>query len=186
MNERMSEGLGDEEAGLPKTALYPGTFDPITNGHLDLIQRGRRLFDELIVGVAYNPTKKALFSKDERIEVIRTLLQGEEGVRVTCIRGLVVDFARRRGIRILLRGLRTISDFEFEFQMALTNRSMASEIETVFVMPSEEYAYTSSRFIKETVMMGGDVSRFVPPLVEEKLLRKFEDMRRSGELPPIR
>lgn len=170
---------------LGKIALYPGTFDPITNGHLDLIRRGKKLFEELVVGVAHNPAKEALFTKEERIEMIKALLRGKKEIRIVCLKGLVVDFAKREGIQVILRGLRTISDFEYEFQMALTNRALAPGIETVFIMPSELYSYTSSRFIKETIMMGGDVSRFVPSLVEKRLKKKIEELESTGKKLPL-
>jgi pantetheine-phosphate adenylyltransferase len=156
-------------------ALYAGTFDPVTLGHLDLIVRGLRLFPRLTVGVADNLRKAPLFSAEERV----ALLAGEvrrrrlRGVRVVSFRGLVVDWARANGADVLLRGVRTTSDFEYEYQMALTNRALSGEIETVFVMPSERFAYLSSTLIREVVRGGGDVSRWVPPAVGTALRRRL-------------
>jgi pantetheine-phosphate adenylyltransferase len=154
-----------------RRALYAGTFDPVTHGHLDLIERGTRLFPGLTVGVADNVRKAPLFPSAERV----AMLEGEvrrrrlRGVRVVSFRGLVVDWARAHGISVLLRGVRTTSDFEYEYQMALTNRALSADIESVFVMPSEEYAYLSSTLIREVVRGGGDVSRWVPEAVERAL-----------------
>jgi pantetheine-phosphate adenylyltransferase len=154
-------------------AVYPGTFDPITFGHLDLIERGSTLFDELIVAVAVNPDKAPLFSMEERVEVIRELITPFPNVRVDHFEGLVVEYVRRQGYQVILRGLRTVSDFEYEFQMALTNRTFAPDVETVFVMPNQRYSFISSRLIKGALLAGGNVSKFVPPQVEEMLRRKL-------------
>jgi pantetheine-phosphate adenylyltransferase len=143
-------------------ALYPGSFDPVTHGHLDVIQRASLLFDEVLVAVAHNDSKSALFSADERVALLRESTRSLGNVRVTRFNGLLVDFAREQGARAIIRGLRAISDFEYEFQMALMNRSLEPRLETLFLMPSEEYTYVSSRLVKEVSKLGGDVSRFVP------------------------
>jgi len=155
-------------------AVYPGSFDPITNGHVDVIRRGTKVFDRLIVAVADNPAKQALFTKDERTEMIRDVTKGFKNVEVDSFDGLVVDYVHRKKAGVILRGIRTISDFEYEYQMALTNRTFAQDIETLFVMTHEEYSFVSSRLIKEAVSMGGDVSSFVPKDVEKRLKAKFK------------
>jgi pantetheine-phosphate adenylyltransferase len=154
-------------------AIYPGSFDPVTFGHLDLIQRGSRLFDHLIVAVGVNASKEALFTAEERVEMIRSQIGGMKNVEVAQFRGLVVDFARSHSANIILRGLRTISDFETEFQMALTNRSFAPGVETVFVMPGEKYQFISSRLIKEVAQAGGALTAFVPESVEKALKKRI-------------
>ena len=154
-------------------ALYAGTFDPPTYGHLDLVERGARLFDHLVVAVADNSRKAPLLSPDERVELIRGHVASLKNVEVVTFHGLVVDYARRHEIEVLLRGLRTISDFEYEYQMALTNRALEPEIDTAFVMPSQEFAFLSSTLIKEVMSNGGDASRWLPPdvaaIVQERL-----------------
>jgi pantetheine-phosphate adenylyltransferase len=155
-------------------AVYPGSFDPVTNGHVDVIKRGTRIFDRLVVAVADNPAKQALFGKEERVEMIREVTKGLRNVEVDAFDGLVVDYVHRKKAHVILRGIRTISDFEYEYQMALTNRTFAADIETVFVMTHEEYSFVSSRLIKEAVSMGGDVSSFVPKEVEKRLKAKFK------------
>ncbi len=154
-------------------AIYPGTFDPVTLGHLDIIERGLKLFDRLIVAVAASTPKKALFSVEERLAMIVEETGRFSGVTVESFDTLLIDYARRRGIGTILRGLRVISDFEYEFQMALTNRKLAPDIETVFMMTSDTYASVSSRFIKEIARLGGDVSGFVTPGVEARLKERF-------------
>ncbi len=163
----------------PVTALFPGTFDPITNGHLDVIRRGRRLFDQLIVAIAHNPAKHELFSMDERLGMITHLLETErqENVQVRMFRGLTVDYAMQVGATAILRGLRNVTDLNFEFQLALTNRAIA-EIETVFIMTGEAYAFTSSSLIKQ-IAAGGDADRLhrlLPPLVLEQLKKKKQQL----------
>ena len=148
-------------------ALYPGSFDPVTRGHLDLVERARQLFDSVTVAVARNSRKDCVFDVQERIELLREVLPGE--VKVVSFEGLVVEFCQREGYALVLRGLRSVADFEYEYQMALTNRHLASEVETVFVMPSAEYAFTSSSLIKDVLRNGGDVSSFLPEVIEEKL-----------------
>ena len=157
---------------MPK-AVYPGTFDPVTNGHLDLIERGSRLFTELVVLVARNPHKTPLFTAEERVELIRAEVAHLAHVTVESADGLTVEFARSRGLDTILRGVRTTTDYVSEHQMALTNRSLAPEIETVFVMPSEKWSYLSSSLIREVVVSGGDVGRFVPDSVAHALAKKL-------------
>jgi pantetheine-phosphate adenylyltransferase len=154
-------------------AVYPGTFDPFTNGHLDLVQRGSRLFEHLVVAVAVNPAKAPVFSVEERVAMIRELARDIRNVTVDSFQGLVVDYASSHGLGTILRGLRTFSDFEYEFQMALTNRTFAPSIETAFVMPSLNYSYVSSRLIKESIAMGADVRHLLPALVEQRLRAKL-------------
>ncbi|MEK6539397.1 MAG: pantetheine-phosphate adenylyltransferase [Deltaproteobacteria bacterium] len=157
-----------------RIAVYPGTFDPITNGHLDVIERGLRLFDGLIVAIAESPTKKPLFNVDERIRMVKEAVRKYRDVRVESFDCLLIDYLHRKKANIILRGLRVISDFEYEFQMALTNRKLASEIETVFMMTAEGYSYLSSRFIKEIARLGGRFDCFVPPHVAKMLKGKFK------------
>ena len=156
-----------------KRALYPGSFDPITLGHLDVIQRGTQVFDEIIVAVAHNDSKQGLFSTEERLEMIRQALGSKKGVTVVKLDGLLADYARHEGIKIILRGLRAVSDFEFEFQMALANRRLFPQLETIYLTPKEEYSFISSRIVKEIARLGGDVSQFVPPVVSARLKAKF-------------
>lgn len=155
-------------------AIYAGSFDPVTNGHLDVIERGARLFRSLTVAVANNIEKSPLFTPEERVEMIRTALGGRaENVTVRTFDGLVVDLARSLGVPCLLRGVRTYADFEAEMQMALTNRDLAPTIETVFVMPSLQYSYVSSRLMKETVRLGADVSHLIPAFVQDLLRERL-------------
>ncbi|HYC77757.1 MAG TPA: pantetheine-phosphate adenylyltransferase [Planctomycetota bacterium] len=159
---------------MERRAVYPGSFDPVTYGHLDLVRRGAALFDELVVAIGVNAEKRPTFDAEERREMVARETVDLPNVRVDVFPGLVVDFARRNGLKIILRGLRTVSDFEAEFQMALTNRSFAPELETVFVMPGERWSYISSRLIKEIVQVGGDVERFVPPAVARALIARLK------------
>jgi len=156
-----------------RRAIYPGSFDPITKGHLDVIKRAARLFDELIVGVAFNVQKQMLFPPEERVALIEQAVAGEENIRVTRFDGLLVDFARDQGATAVVRGLRAISDFEFEFQMALMNRKLEPTIETVFLTPREEYTYLSSRIVKEVARLGGNIDAFVPVSVAAALKARF-------------
>ncbi|HTP12999.1 MAG TPA: pantetheine-phosphate adenylyltransferase [Bacteroidota bacterium] len=154
-------------------AIYPGTFDPITNGHLDIIERAVKMFDKVIVTIARNSSKNPLFSDKERIKMIREAVKEWSQVEVDSFEGLLVDYARKRKASVILRGLRAISDFEYEFQLALTNRKLNDEVETVFLMPSEKYTYLNSTIVREIARLGGDVSDFVPPVVKTAFVLKF-------------
>lgn len=156
-----------------KKALYPGTFDPITNGHLDLIERALALFDDLIIAVAENPQKKPLFSLTERKELLKKVLFTFQRVEIIGFEGLTAQLAKEKGVTAIVRGLRAVSDFEYEFQIALMNRRLAPQVETVFLMPSEKYTYLSSTVIKDVFSHGGDVSGLVPQAVLEALKGKF-------------
>lgn len=156
-----------------RIAIYPGTFDPITNGHLDLVRRALSLFDRLIVAVGHNPEKNPLFSIDERLSMARESLREFDNITVESFSGLLAEFAGTRGVAAIVRGLRVVSDFEFEFQMALMNRRLAPDIETVYLMPNEKYTYLSSTLIKDVARYGGDISRFVPDVVAQVLHQKF-------------
>jgi len=163
-----------------KLALYPGTFDPITNGHLDVIARAIHIFDRLVVAVAENPWKKPLFTFEERVEMAKQVIETTddiERVEVTGFGGLTVNYARKIGATAIIRGLRAVSDFEFELQLALTNRELALDIESVFLMPSVEYIYLNSFVVKEVAKHGGDVLKFVPELVMKKLNEKIESLK---------
>ncbi len=153
-------------------AVYPGSFDPLTNGHVDIILRGARLFDRIIVAILVNAEKKPLFSMAERVDIAREVFKSHPNVEVDTFDGLLVDYVARRGAHAIVRGLRAVSDFEFEFQMALMNQRLNSRIETVFMMPAEQYTYISSRLIKEVFSLGGRVSGLVPDLVEQRLRQK--------------
>jgi pantetheine-phosphate adenylyltransferase len=154
---------------MPQKAIYPGTFDPPTNGHVDLIQRGAKLFDHLTVAVLNNPGKDPLFTVEERVEMLKEATAGIGNVSVATFDGLMVEFARQQGASAVLRGIRAISDYEHEFQMALMNRRLAPEVETVFLQPAGRYSFVSSRMVKEVFSFGGDVSGLVPPNVLKRL-----------------
>jgi pantetheine-phosphate adenylyltransferase len=156
-----------------RRAIYPGSFDPVTNGHLDLIERAMGLFDEVIVGVADNEAKNPLFTTDERVDLIFRSVGSHSGLTVEPLNGLLVDFCRYRGAFVVIRGLRAVSDFEFEFQMALTNRRLEPKIETIFLTPREDCIFLSSRIVKEVARLGGDVSPFVSAPVLSSLKGKF-------------
>ncbi|PKN10682.1 MAG: pantetheine-phosphate adenylyltransferase [Deltaproteobacteria bacterium HGW-Deltaproteobacteria-7] len=156
-----------------KVAIYPGSFDPITNGHVDIIKRGNRIFDEIIVLVAYNPRKSSLFSVEERCQFIREIFQNYEGIRVDSHDGLLIDYLKNSGASTILRGMRALSDFEYEFQMALMNRRQTKNIETVFLMSGFRWFYTSSNLIKEVASLGGSVKGLVPENVHQKLMEKY-------------
>ena len=156
-----------------RRAIYPGSFDPVTNGHLDVIERARKLFDEVVVAVAHNDEKQPLFSLEERLDLLGKTAGRIDSVRIAQFRGLLVEFASAQDAGAVIRGLRAVSDFEFEFQMALMNRSLNPTVETIFLMPKEEYTYLSSRIVKEIARLGGNVSSFVPACVAKALSRKF-------------
>jgi len=160
------------EPRKPVIAIYPGSFDPVTNGHLDLIERGATIFDQLIVAIARNPEKDPLFPVGERIEMLQAVTFDLKNVAVDVFDGLLVNYARAQDARVILRGIRAVSDYEYELQMAMMNRKIELEIETVFMLPGEAYSYISSRLVKELARLGGSVKGLVPPLVEERLRAK--------------
>ncbi|MBI5179821.1 MAG: pantetheine-phosphate adenylyltransferase [Nitrospirae bacterium] len=157
-----------------KIAVYPGTFDPITNGHIDLIERSIRIFDEVIIAIAHNPRKMPLFNIKERIEMIAASTKGLQNIKIETFDGLLVDYAKKKKAQAIIRGLRAVSDFEYEFQMALMNRKLDNKIETVFLMPSEEYSYLTSSIVKEITAFKGSVNGLVPKIVDKKLKEKFK------------
>lgn len=161
----------------PVVALYPGSFDPLTIGHEDIVSRALRVADEVVIAVAHTSThqKKGLFSVEERVELIRRAFQDEDGVEVTSFSGLLVDFARERGARLVIRGLRAVSDFEYELQMAQMNQELWPEIETIFLVPEAQNSFISSSLVREVASLGGDVSSFVSPSVLEELRRKLSE-----------
>lgn len=163
------------------TAVYPGTFDPLTRGHEDLVRRASRLFDRLIVAVASGHHKNALFDLDERLDIARSVLAPYRNVEVCGFSGLLRDFVLARGGRVVVRGLRAVSDFEYEFQMAGMNRQLMPEVETIFMTPGDQYQFVSGTFVREIAALGGDVSKFVVPLVTERLEAKLADRRRVKE-----
>jgi pantetheine-phosphate adenylyltransferase len=156
----------------PVIAIYPGSFDPLTNGHIDIIQRGAKLFDRIIVAILMNIEKAPLFSVAERTDICRDVFRDQPNVELDTFDGLLVDYVRRRHAKVIVRGLRAISDFEYELQMALMNRRLNTDVETVFMMPAEPYTYVSSRLVKEVVALGGSVEGLVPPGVEARLRAK--------------
>ena len=156
-----------------RIAIYPGSFDPITNGHVDVIKRGVRMFDEIIILIAYNPNKVYLFNVEERMEMIREIFKDTPGIRVDCYSGLLVDYLKMSGANIILRGMRALSDFEYEFQMALMNRRQTKHIETVFLMSGFKWFFTSSKLIKEVASLGGSVKGLVPDNVNQRLTEKY-------------
>ena len=153
-------------------AVFPGSFDPLTNGHVDIIMRGARMFDRIIVAILVNAEKSPLFTVAERVEVARAVFSSQPNVEVDTFDGLLVDYVERKQAQVIVRGLRAVSDFEYEFQMALMNRRLNGRIETVFMMPAEQYTYISSRLIKEVFTLGGEITGLVPPIVEERLRAK--------------
>jgi pantetheine-phosphate adenylyltransferase len=154
-------------------AIYPGSFDPVTNGHLDLIERGEKMFDKLIVAVLKNVEKEPLFSVAERVEMLRDVTKQWDSVEIDVFEGLLVDYARKRGAAVILRGIRAISDYEFELQMALMNRKFEPRLETVFMLPSEAYSYLSAKLVREIAQWQGPLNALVPPIVEQRLRQKF-------------
>ena len=157
-----------------RRAIYPGSFDPVTNGHLDVVERARKLFDEVIVAVAHNDEKQPLFTLQERLDLLRETFGKIDNVRIASFNGLLVDFAVKEKAGAVIRGLRAVSDFEFEFQMALMNRKLEGAVEAIFLMPKEEYTYLSSRIVKEIARLGGEVSKFVPAPVAKALAAKLK------------
>jgi len=154
------------------TAIYPGTFDPITNGHIDLVVRASKLFDRVIVAIAINPSKEPAFTLEERVDLAKQTLAGIDNVEVCGFQGLLIDVAQQKGANVILRGLRAVSDFEYEFQLAGMNRKMQPDVETMFLTPAEQYTYISSSLVREIATLGGDVSEFVAPCVKDALLLK--------------
>jgi len=155
-------------------AIYPGSFDPITNGHLDIIKRCLDIFDKILVAVLENPKKRPLFSTEERVNMIKEIFKGRKNIEVKSFDGLLVDFAEKNNIKVVIRGLRAISDFEYEFQMAQMNQKLKPDIETFFMVPNVKYTYLSSKLVKEIFMLGGSIQGFVPKLVESQLQEKFK------------
>jgi len=164
---------------MKRLAVYPGTFDPVTNGHLDLLERGLRIFDEIIIAVAESPKKQPLFTIKERLKLLRETVVDRRNVRVEAFDSLTVEYAKIKGAVAIIRGLRAVSDFEYELQMALMNRRLNAVVETVFMMPSEEYSFITSTIVKEVASFGGSVKGLVPPNVEEALRRKFSKGKSS-------
>ena len=157
-----------------RKAVYPGSFDPITNGHVDIIKRGLKIFDDLVVAVLENPKKKPLFSTKERVEMIQAIFAEERNIEVKSFQGLLVEFANKNNAKVVIRGLRAISDFEYEFQMALMNRKLDPDMEMLYMMPKVNYTFLSSKLVKEVSMLGGCLTGLVPPLVEERLKKTFQ------------
>lgn len=165
---------------MKSAAIYPGTFDPLTFGHLDLLKRAAKIFDRIVLAILVNPRKRFLFTLDERVEMAKRLAQDFDNVEVDSFDGLLVDYAKHMKTGVILRGVRAFSDFEYELQMALTNRKMAPEIETLFMMPQETYSYVSSSLVRDVASIGGNISEFVPDFVATALAEKF---KQNAELP---
>jgi pantetheine-phosphate adenylyltransferase len=162
---------------MARLAIYPGSFDPVTYGHLDVMKRAVSIFGRVIVAVADNPSKTYLFSHEERVQILCEATRGMKGIKVECFKSLVTDYARKKKTNVLIRGLRMTSDFEYEFQMALTNRRLAEKIETVFLMPSERFSFLSATLLKEAAKLGADISSFVPKCVEKRLKERLTPRR---------
>ena len=158
---------------MKRIAIYPGSFDPVTNGHIDIVRRGTSLFDEVIVAILHNPSKTALFTLDERLDMLQETMKDIPGVSFDTFGGLLVDYADKCGAQAILRGMRAVSDFEYEFQLALMNRKLNREVQTVFLMTGLRWIFTSSSIIKEAAQFGGDVSELVPPIVNQKIIEKY-------------
>ena len=165
-----------------RKAVYPGSFDPITNGHVDIIKRGLKIFDEILVAVLENPKKKPLFTSEERVSMIQDVFSDQKNTEVKAFHGLLVEFAKKNNARVVIRGLRAISDFEYEFQMALMNMKLDPDIETFFMMPNLNYSFLSSKLVKEIFMLGGCLTDLVPDQIEERLREKFKDEHPSLNL----
>lgn len=157
-----------------RTAVYPGSFDPLTFGHLDIIERACEIFDKLIVSIFINPSKKPLFSLEERIDILKNVLKDKKNIKIDCFDGLLVDYMKKKNLKVIIRGLRAVSDLEYEFQYAAANRTLDPNIETIFFMPRLRYSYLSSSVVREIVRFGGDVSKMVPPYVVEKIKEKIK------------
>ena len=158
---------------MKRIAIYPGSFDPVTNGHIDIVRRGTSLFDEIVVTILHNPSKQALFTVEERMAMLQQTMKDIKTVTFDTFDGLLVDYAQRRGAQAILRGMRAVSDFEYEFQLALMNRKLNRDIQTVFLMTGLRWIFTSSSIIKEAAQFGGDIADMVPPVVNQKLIEKF-------------
>jgi len=156
-----------------KVAVYPGSFDPFTKGHENIIERGVKVFDQIVVAVAHNTTKKTIFTVDERVQILNDIFKGRDDVKVDYFEGLLADYIKRMGTNIVIRGMRTVSDFEFEMQMALANKTLSTELETVFMVTDSEFSHISSSVIKEVISLGGSVSHMVPGIVEKRLKEKL-------------
>ncbi|HCA43859.1 MAG TPA: pantetheine-phosphate adenylyltransferase [Bacteroidetes bacterium] len=164
------------------TAIYPGTFDPVTNGHIDIIKRASGLFDKVIVTIAINSNKKPLFTKDERIDMLKKSLKSFKNVSVDYFEGLIVNYAKKKNAKVLIRGLRAVSDFEYEFQMSLINRKLASDLTTIFLMPNEKYTYLNSSIVRELASLNGKIDDFIPVYVKQKLIKKLKE-NKIGKMP---
>jgi len=158
---------------MPRIAIYPGSFDPVTNGHIDIAKRGLKLFDRIIIAILHNPGKQSLFTVEERLEMLSKSMSGIDSIEFDTFDGLLVDYAQKRDASAILRGMRAVSDFEYEFQLALMNRKLNREVETVFLMTGLRWIFTSSSIIKEAARFGGDISDMVPPMVNRRLKAKF-------------
>jgi pantetheine-phosphate adenylyltransferase len=158
---------------MKRIAIYPGSFDPVTNGHIDIVFRGTSLFDEIVVAILHNPSKKSLFTVEERMAMLQESMKDIDGITFDTFGGLLVDYAQKRGAHAILRGMRAVSDFEYEFQLALMNRKLNRDIQTVFLMTGLRWIFTSSSIIKEAAQFGGDITDMVPPIVNQKLVEKF-------------
>jgi pantetheine-phosphate adenylyltransferase len=165
---------------MKRIAIYPGSFDPVTNGHIDIVRRGTFLFDEIIVAILHNPSKTALFTVEERLNMLEEAMKDIPGISFDTFGGLLVDYAHKRGAQAILRGMRAVSDFEYEFQLALMNRKLDREIQTVFLMTGLRWIFTSSSIIKEAAQFGGDVSELVPPVVNQKIIEKYRRNNRQS------
>jgi len=174
LDKLVKDALIEGGSLMCQKAIYPGSFDPVTYGHIDLIKRASGIFEEVIVAVAHNPAKNPIFSVKERVSMLKEAVKNISNITVEDFDGLVIDFAKKKKINVIIRGVRMISDFEYEFQMALTNRRLADDIETIFLMPSEQYSFLSSKLLKEAAGLGADLSSFVPSFVEKEIKKKLK------------